>query len=123
MIATVIEYARACADQLAAKGVKLVCVASVNHSTNPVRKRMLTTFATRKELAPDLIRSRTGEGMVIARAKGPLRGKRHQPSDKQQKQRRRMFEIGGCYIRELVKEIVVLSSTVHRSLHRNSAHE
>ena len=84
---------------------------------------MLTTFATRKELAPDLIRNRTGEGMVIIRAKGPLRGKRHQPSDKQQKQRRRMFEIGGCSIREMAKEIVVLSSTVHRSLHRNSAHE
>ena len=73
MIATVNEYARARAGQLAAKGVKLVCVASVNHSTNPVRKRMLTTFATRKELAPDLIRNRTGEGMVIIRAKGPLR--------------------------------------------------
>ena len=122
MIATVIEYARARADQLVAKGVKLVCAASVNHSINPVSKRMLTTFATRKELAFGLIRSRTGQGMVIARAKGPLRGKRHQPSDKQQKQRRRIFEIGGCSIRELAKEIVVLSSTVHRRLHRNSAH-
>ena len=63
-----------------------------------------------------------GAGMVIARAKGPLRGKRHQPSDKQQKQRRRMFEIGGCSIRELAKEIVVLSSTVSRTLYRNIAH-
>ena len=83
MIATVIEYARARADQLVARGVKLVCAASVNHSINPVSKRMLTTFATRKELAFGLIRSRTGQGMVIARAKGPLRGKRHQPSEKQ----------------------------------------
>ena len=101
MIATVIEYARA--GQLVSKGVKLVCAASVNHSINPLRKGMLTTFITGKELAPNLIRSRTVEGMVTACAKGTLREKRHQPSDKQQKQRRRMFEIAGYYIRELAK--------------------
>jgi DNA invertase Pin-like site-specific DNA recombinase len=74
-LARSVPDARAIADQLAAKGVKLALGASVYDPTDPMGKMFFNILATFAEFESDLIRMRTREGMAIARAKGKLRGK------------------------------------------------
>lgn len=82
-LARSVPDARAIADQLETKGVKLALGASVYDPTDPMGKMFFNILATFAEFEADLIRMRTREGMAIARAKGKLRGKQPKLSDKQ----------------------------------------
>ena len=69
-LARSVPDARAIADALAARGVKLALGASVYDPADPMGKMFFNILATFAEFEADLIRLRTREGMAVARAKG-----------------------------------------------------
>jgi DNA invertase Pin-like site-specific DNA recombinase len=117
-LARSVPDARAIADQLAAKGVKLALGASVYDPTDPMGKMFFNILATFAEFESDLIRMRTCEGMAIARAKGKLRGKQPKLSEKQQKELGRMHATGEYSISDLAELFSVSRPTVYRTLNR-----
>ncbi|MGB1216035.1 MAG: recombinase family protein [Pikeienuella sp.] len=118
-LARSVPDARAIADQLEAKGVKLALGASVYDPTDPMGKMFFNILATFAEFEADLIRMRTREGMVLARAKGKLRGKQPKLSDKQQKELCRMHGTGEYSISDLAEVFSVSRPTIYRTLNRN----
>ena len=81
-LARSVPDARAIADRLRERGVKLALGRALYGPDDPMGKmffnNILATFA---EFEADLIRLRTREGMAIARARGTLRGKQPKLSD------------------------------------------
>ena len=69
-LARSVPDARAIADQLQKKGIKLALGASVYDPADPMGKMFFNILATFAEFEADLIKMRTREGMAIARAKG-----------------------------------------------------
>ena len=67
--------ARAIADELTARRVRLSLGGSVYDPTDPVGRLLFNVLAMVAEFEADLIRLRTKEGMRVAKAKGRLRGK------------------------------------------------
>ncbi|MCL4125304.1 UNVERIFIED_CONTAM: hypothetical protein GTU68_000508 [Idotea baltica] len=118
-LARSVPDARAIADQLEAKGVKLALGASVYDPSDPMGKMFFNILATFAEFESDLIRMRTREGMAIARAKGKLRGKQPKLSDKQQKELCRMHGTGDYSISDLAEVFSVSRPTIYRTLKRN----
>ena len=74
-LARSIPDARAVADQLWERGVKLALGRTLYDPGNPMGKMFFNILATFAEFESDLIRMRTREGMAVARAGGKLRGK------------------------------------------------
>ena len=66
--------ARAIADELTRRQVKLNLGGSVHDPTDPVGRLLFNVLAMVAEFEADLIRARTREGMKVARTKGRLRG-------------------------------------------------
>ena len=118
-LARSVPDARAIADQLESKGVKLALGASVYDPSDPMGKMFFNILATFAEFESDLIRMRTREGMKIARAKGKLRGKQPKLSDKQQKELFRMHGTGDYSISDLAEVFSVSRPTVYRTLKRS----
>ena len=112
--------ARAIADALVARGVKLALGASVYVPADPMGKMFFDILATFAEFEADLIRLRTREGMAIARARGRLRGKKPKLSDRQQKEVRRMHDTGEYAISDLAELFSVSRPTVYRVLAKRS---
>lgn len=117
-LARSVPDARAIADQLEKKGVKLALGASVYDPTDPMGKMFFNILATFAEFESDLIRMRTREGMAIARAKGKLRGKQPKLSEKQQKELGRMHRTGEYSISDLAELLAVSRPTIYRTLQR-----
>lgn len=117
-LARSVPDARAIADALVARGVKLALGSSVYDPADPMGKMFFNILATFAEFEADLIRLRTREGMAIARAKGKLRGKRPKLSDRQQKELRRMYDTGEYAISDLAELFRVSRPTVYRTLAR-----
>jgi DNA invertase Pin-like site-specific DNA recombinase len=67
--------ARDIADELTRREVKLSPGRSVHDPTDPVGRLLFNVLAMVPEFEADLTRMRTREGMNVAKAKGPLRGK------------------------------------------------
>jgi DNA invertase Pin-like site-specific DNA recombinase len=67
--------ARAIADELTARQVRLNLGGSVYDPTDAVGRLLFNVLAMVAEFEADLIRLRTREGMKVAKAKGHLRGK------------------------------------------------
>jgi len=118
-LARSVPDARAIADQLEAKGVKLALGASVYDPGDPMGKMFFNILATFAEFESDLIRMRTREGMAIARAKGKLRGKQPKLSNKQQNELCRMHSTGDYSISDLAEVFSVSRPTIYRTLKRN----
>ncbi|WP_107497723.1 recombinase family protein [Thalassobius sp. I31.1] len=118
-LARSVPDARAIADQLETKGVKLALGASVYDPSDPMGKMFFNILTTFAEFESDLIRMRTREGMAIARAKGKLRGKQPKLSDKQQKELCRMHGTGEYSISDLAEVFSVSRPTIYRTLKRN----
>ncbi|GGX72816.1 invertase [Tateyamaria omphalii] len=117
-LARSVPDARAIADQLEAKGVKLALGTSVYDPTDPMGKMFFNILATFAEFEADLIRMRTREGMAIARAKGKLRGKQPKLSNRQQRELNRMHATGEYSISDLAEVFSVSRPTVYRTLKR-----
>jgi len=117
-LARSVPDARAIADALIARGVKLALGASVYDPADPMGKMFFNILATFAEFEADLIRMRTREGMAIARAKGKLRGKSPKLSDRQQQELRRMHETGDYSISDLAHLFAVSRPTVYRTIQK-----
>lgn len=120
-LARSVPDARAIADALQARGVKLALGSNVHDPADPMGKMFFNILATFAEFEADLIRLRTREGMAIARAKGKLRGKRPKLSDRQQKELRRMYDTGEYAISDLAELFRISRPTVYRTLVRQAA--
>ena len=117
-LARSVPDARAIADELAGRGVKLALGASVYDPTDPMGKMFFNILATFAEFEADLIRMRTKEGMAVARAKGKLKGKKPKLSDRRQTELRRMYDTGDYAISDLAEVFDVSRPTVYRVLQR-----
>jgi DNA invertase Pin-like site-specific DNA recombinase len=117
-LARSVPDARAIADELSVRGVKLALGSSIYDPRDPIGKMFFNILATFAEFEADLIRLRTREGMAIARAKGKLRGKKPVLSDKQQKELRRMHNSGEYSISDLADVFSVSRPTIYRTLRR-----
>ena len=117
-LARSVPDARAIADELAKRGVRLALGASVYDPTDPMGKMFFNILATFAEFEADLIRMRTKEGMAVARAKGKLKGKKPKLSDRRQTELRRMYDTGDYSIGDLAELFDVSRPTVYRVLQR-----
>ena len=77
-LARSVPDARAIADELMKRGLKLQLGSAIHDPTDPMGKMFFNIFATFAEFESDLIRLRTREGMAVARAKGKLKGQKAQ---------------------------------------------
>jgi DNA invertase Pin-like site-specific DNA recombinase len=68
--------ARAIADELTARNVRLSVGGSVYDPNDAVARLLFNVLAMVAEFEADLIRLRTKEGMRVAKAKGRLRGRK-----------------------------------------------
>src|SRR4051812_6360983 len=119
-LARSVPDARAIADELVARGVKLALGSSVYDPADPIGKMFFNILATFAEFEADLIRLRTREGMAVARARGKLKGKQPKLSDPQQKELRRMHDTGDYSISDLAELFSVSRPTVYRTLGRQA---
>ncbi len=117
-LARSVPDARAIADRLRERGVKLALGRALYDPGDPMGKMFFNILATFAEFEADLIRMRTREGMAIARARGKLRGKQPKLSDRQQRELCRMHATGECSISDLAELFSVSRPTVYRTLNR-----
>ncbi|MGB3553911.1 MAG: recombinase family protein [Jannaschia sp.] len=120
-LARSVPDARAIADELEKRGVKLALGASVHDPTDPMGRMFFNILATFAEFEADLIRMRTREGMVVARSKGKLKGKKPKLSDRRQTELRRMYDTEEYSISDLAEVFDVSRPTVYRVLARTKA--
>ena len=120
-LARSVPDARAIADQLAARGVKLALGETTYDPADPMGKMFFNILATFAEFESDLIRMRTREGMAVARARGRLRGKKPKLTDRQARELRRMYDTGDYSISDLAEVFSVSRPTVYRTLKRQPA--
>ena len=113
--------ARAIADRLRERGVKLALGRALYDPGDPMGKMFFNILATFAEFEADLIRLRTREGMAIARARGKLRGKQPKLSDRQQRELCRMHATGEYSISDLAELFSVSRPTVYRTLNRRNS--
>src|SRR5687768_2978751 len=93
-LARSVPDARAIADQLLARGVRLQIGGSVHDPHDPMGKMFFNILATFAEFEADLIRLRTREGMAVARARGRLKGKPPKLTERQSRELCRMHATG-----------------------------
>ena len=117
-LARSVPDARAIADRLRERDVKLALGRALYDPGDPMGKLFFNILATFAEFEADLIRMRTREGMAIARAKGKLRGKQPKLSDRQQRELCRMHATGEYSISDLAELFSVSRPTVYRTLNR-----
>ena len=117
-LARSVPNARAIADRLRERGVKLALGRALYDPSDPMGKMFFNILATFAEFEADLIRLRTREGMAIARARGKLRGKQPKLSDRQQRELCRMHATGEYSISDLAELFSVSRPTVYRTLKR-----
>ena len=110
--------ARAIADELTARSVKLNLGGSVHDPTDPVGRLLFNVLAMVAEFEADLARMRTREGMKVAKAKGRLRGKQPKLSLKQEAHLVALHQAGKHTISELEELFSVTRSTVYRAIAR-----
>ena len=110
--------ARAIADLLRERCVKLALGRTLYDPGDPMGKMFFNILATFAEFEADLIRIRTREGMAIARDKGKLRGKQPKLSDRQQRELCRMHATGEYSFGDLAELFSVSRATVYRTLKR-----
>jgi DNA invertase Pin-like site-specific DNA recombinase len=111
-LARSVPDARAIADQLQARGVRLQLGTSVHDPHDPMGKMFFNILATFAEFEADLIRLRTREGMAVARARGKLKGKQPKLKDRQARELRRMHDAGQHSISNLAEIFGVSRPTV-----------
>ena len=117
-LARSVPDARAIADRLRERGVKLALGRALYDPGDPMGKLFFNILATFAEFETDLIRMRTREGMAIARARGKLRGKQPKLSDRQQRELCRRHATGEYSISDLAELFSVSRPTVYRTLNR-----
>jgi DNA invertase Pin-like site-specific DNA recombinase len=110
--------ARAIADELTQREVKLNLGGSVHDPTDPVGRLLFNVLAMVAEFESDLIRMRTREGMKVAKAKGRLRGKQPKLSATQDAHLVKLYRAGEHTVSELEELFPVTRSTIYRAIAR-----
>src|ERR1700681_2888253 len=111
--------ARAIADGLTARQVRLSLGASVYDPTDPVGRLLFNVLAMVAE--SDLVRLRTREGMKVAKAKGRLRGKQPKLNPRQEAHLVGLLQAGEHSTAELADLFGVARSTVYSAQQRHQA--
>jgi len=99
--------------------VKLSLGGSVYDPSDPVGRLLFNVLAMVAEFEADLIRSRTKEGMRVAKAKGHLRGKQPKLSPRQEAHLVELIRPGEYTTSEVGDLFGVARSTVYRALERS----
>jgi DNA invertase Pin-like site-specific DNA recombinase len=111
--------ARAIAEDLTRRKVRLSLGASVYDPTDPVGRLLFDVLAMVAEFEADLIRSRTREGMRVAKAKGHLRGKQPKLNTRQEAHLVELLRSGEYSTGELGDLFGVARSNVYRAVARS----
>ncbi len=111
--------ARAIAEDLTKRKVRLSLGASVYDPTDPVGRLLFNVLAMVAEFEADLIRSRTREGMRVAKAKGHLRGKQPKLNPRQEAHLVELLNTGEYTTSEVGDLFGVARSTVYRAVIRS----
>ena len=114
--------ARAIADELTARQVRLNLGGSVYDPTDAVGRLLFNVLAMVAEFESDLIRMRTREGMKVARAKGHLRGKQPKLTRRQETHLVSLLASGEYSTAEVAELFGVGRSTVYRARDRQRDH-
>ena len=113
--------ARAIADELTARRVRLSLGGAVYDPTDPVGRLLFNVLAMVAEFEADLIRLRTKEGMRVAKAKGRLRGKQPKLNPRQEAHLVLLLKSGEYSTAEIGDLFGVARSTVYRAIGRDAA--
>ena len=113
--------ARAIADELTARRVRLSLGGAVYDPIDPVGRLLFNVLAMVAEFEADLIRLRTREGMKVAKAKGRLRGKQPKLNPRQEAHLVALMKAGEYSSAELGDLFGVARSTVYRAVERDAA--
>lgn len=111
--------ARAIAEDLTQRHVRLNLGGSVYDPTDPVGRLLCNVLAMVAEFEADLIRSRTREGMRVAKAKGRLRGEQTKLNPQQEARMVRLMATGKYSTAEIGQQFGVARSTVYRAVERS----
>ena len=111
--------ARAIADDLTARQIRLNLGGSVYDPNDAVGRLLFNVLTMVAEFESDLIRLRTKEGMKVAKARGRLRGKQPKLNPRQEAHLVTLFEAGEHSTAELADLFGVGRSTVYRTLERS----
>jgi DNA invertase Pin-like site-specific DNA recombinase len=111
--------ARAIADELTLRQVRLNLGGSVYDPTDPVGRLLFNVLAMVAE--SDLIRLRTREGMKVAKAKGRLRGMQPKLNHRQEAHPVALLNGGEYSTAEVADLFGVARSTVYRAAERERA--
>ena len=114
--------ARAIADELTTRQVRLNLGGSVCDPTDAVGRLMFNVLAMVAEFESDLIRLRTREGMKLAKAKGHLRGKQPKLTRRQEAHLVSLLASGEYSTAEVSQLFGVGRSTVYRAIERQRDH-
>ena len=115
--------ARAIADELTARRVRLSLGGSVYDPTEPVGRLLFNVLAMVAEFEADLARSRTQEGMRVAKAKGRLRGKQPKLNPRQEAHLVALLKSGEYSTAEIGDLFGVARSTAYRAIERDNARQ
>lgn len=113
--------ARAIADELTTRRVRLSLGGAVYDPIDPVGRLLFNVLAMVAEFEADLIRLRTREGMKVAKAKGRLRGKQPKLNPRQEAHLVALMKAGEYSSAELGDLFGVARSTVYRAVERDAA--
>ena len=115
--------ARAIADELTARRVRLSLGGAVYDPTDPVGRLLFNVLAMVAEFEADPIRLRTKEGMRVAKAKGRLRGKQPKLNPRQEAHLVTLLKSGEYSTAEIGDLFGVARSTVYRAIGRDNARQ
>ena len=119
-LARSVPDARAIADQLQERGVKLALGWTLYDPSDPMGKMFFNILATFAEFEADLIRMRTREGMAIARTKGKgAASNPNCPTDSSGNSAACIHTTGEYSISDLADLFTVSRPTVYRTLTRH----
>jgi DNA invertase Pin-like site-specific DNA recombinase len=117
-LARSVPDARAIADELDQREVRLQLGTTVYDPSDPMGRMFFNVLAAFAEFEADLLSLRTREGMLVAKAKGRLKGKRPKLSSTQQAHLIKLLEAGEHTIPELAELFSVSRATVYRVIQR-----
>jgi DNA invertase Pin-like site-specific DNA recombinase len=118
-LARSVPDARAIADELEQRGVRLQLGCSVYDPQDPMGRMFFNVLATFAEFEADLLSLRTREGMAVASARGRLKGKPPKLSATQQQHLLKLHNAEEKTIPELAELFSVSRATVYRVLERH----
>jgi len=118
-LARSVPDARAIAEELEQRGVRLQLGSSIHDPRDPMGRMFFNVLATFAEFEADLLSMRTREGMVVAGARGRLKGKPPKLSVKQQQHLVKLYASEEKTIPELAELFGVSRATVYRVLERH----